>query len=236
MSQSATTLSESRLLQIEKTALYEEALRALYRALDAAGLVVKELQESTSSSMLSEYDEALRKSLAQHRSVRYKDFEAIFKHALQTQKRRETELSLSVRQFLSEQTEFSQEVLREIAQLPETESAEPSEQARRTAEVTALMKHFAELQQKRREELLQLLREFRAEQEAFSVQLRACLAQAKELRLKDLKTMFQTFQAAAETRIQQTQARRKEVAEMLQRFKLQRLNQFKDRYARKNDE
>ncbi|MFN3428178.1 MAG: hypothetical protein ACK41G_11470 [Candidatus Thermochlorobacter sp.] len=236
MNQSATTLSDSPLLRLEKTTLYEEALSALHRALDAAGLVVKELQESTSSSALSGCDEVLRKSLAQHRSVRYKDFETIFKHALETQKRRETELSLSVRQFLSEQTEFSQAVLREIAQLPDIESAEPSEHARRTAEVTALMKHFAELQQKRREELLQLLREFRAEQEAFSVQLRACIARAKELRLKDLKAMFQTFQAATETRIEQTRARRKEVAEMLQRFKLQRLNQFKERYARKHDE
>lgn len=236
MSQSAKTLSESSLLRIEKTALYEEALSAFQSALGAVGSVVKELQETTGRSALSGCDDALRKSLAKHRSVRYKDFEEMFKRAVETQKRREAELSLSVNQFLSEQTELSQEVLREIAELPEPEPIERSEHARRAAEVAALTKKFSELQQKRREELLQLFREFKAEQEAFSAQLRACIAQAKELRLKDLKAMFQAFQVASEARIEQTQARRKEVSEMLRRFKLQRLNQFKERYAGKNAE
>ncbi|RFM24279.1 MAG: hypothetical protein D0433_06535 [Candidatus Thermochlorobacter aerophilum] len=233
MSQPANMLSEEQMLRMEKTVLYEEALNALHAALDAAGCVVKEFQDAAeyTQSAFRDYDTVLRKSLAQHCSVRHKDFDEMFKNAIEARRRRESELSLSVRQFLSEQTELSQEVLRELASLPQTEQ---SQQARRTAEVAALTKKFAELQHNRRRELLQLFRDFKAEQEAFSAQLRACIAQAKELRLKDLKAMFEQFQRESEARTRQTQARRKEVAEMLQRFKLQRLKNSKNHYARKN--
>ncbi len=233
MSQPAKMLSEEQMQRVEKTMLYEEALNAMYAALDATGCVVKEFQDAADYTQLAfrDCDTLLRQSLAQHRSVRHKDFDDMFKSALDAQKRRETELSLSVRQFLSEQTELSQEVLRELTSLPQ---AELSQHARRVAEVAALTKKFAELQQRRRQELLQLFRDFKSEQEAFSAQLRACIAQAKELRLKDLKAMFEKFQRDSEERIRQTQARRQEVAEMLQGFKLQRLKNSKNHHAGKN--
>ncbi len=209
-----------------ETVLYEEALNAMHAALDAAGCVVREFHETAehAQSAFCDYNAALRQSLAKYHSVRHKDFDKMFKNAVEAQKRCETELSLSVCQFLSEQTELSQEVLRELTSLPKVEQAQ---HARRVAEVAALTKKFVELQHKRREELLQLFRDFRAEQEAFSAQLRTCIAQAKELRLKDLKAMFEKFQRDSEERIRQTQARRREVAEMLQRFKLQRLKHSK---------
>lgn len=211
----------------EATALYQEALQILQSALCSTGMLVKAFEETTTQArtMHTEYDGVLRASLAQHCSVRYKDFDQMLQQALAAQHQCEKELSLSLQQFLQEQTEISQEVLTELAALP---AAQQSERQRRAEEVAALTKKFAELHQRRREELLEMLSAFKAEQEAFSMRLRECLAEAKKMRLRDLREMFQAFERATAARIAQTKARRQEVAEMLQRFRQQRKNNSKN--------
>lgn len=211
----------------ETAALYQEALAAFYNALYSTGTIVKAFEETAAHTraLQTHYDTALRASLAQHRSLRYKDFDQMIQTVLATQRQCEAELSLSLHQFLQAQTELSQEVLSELTELP---AARQSERQRRAEAVAALTRKFAELHQKRREELLEMLREFKAEQEAFSARLRTCLAAAKQMRLRDLREMFQAFERATAERIAQTQARRREVAEMLQRFKQQRRQTSKE--------
>jgi hypothetical protein len=201
--------------------LYKVALEDFFAALSGSRHVVQAWQEASrlAETAQRDCDVALRETLAQTRSVRYKDFDRVMSVAFGAQKKREAELGASVNAYLDEQEELSRTILDELAALRSTMAEQ------RTKEVHAMMKKFSELQRKRRDELLAALREFKTEQQDFLHKLRDCTVRAREVRLQDVKAMFESFRQAQEERRAQAELRRKEVAKLLAGFRQKRLNE-----------
>ncbi len=211
--------------------LYKVALENVFAALSGSRHVVQAWQEASrlAETAQCDCDVVLRETLAKTRSVRYKDFDRVMNAAFGAQKKREAELGASVNAYLNEQEDLSRAILDELNVLPKATDAKAAETRqvaeRRTQQVRAMMKKFSELQHKRRNELLAALREFKMEQQEFLHQLRDCTVRSREVRLQDVKAMFETFRQAQDERRAQAEQRRREVADLLAAFKQKRLNE-----------
>ncbi len=193
---------------------FHGVIESVYRILSDFNEVSIALRDA-----MNDCDRRLRQTLSRMHSLRYKDFDRWVECIKRTHDETETDLRLSVEEFLAEQTEFSDKIIRAI-------SSFSSNRAERLAELSALLRDFSRLQAARRDAIKTMLTEFKISQAKWHAELKAMLAKAKELRLQDVKSMFEKFDQDSKQRRLAMLARRAEVAAMLEAFRRERLNKF----------
>jgi adenylate kinase family enzyme len=204
---------------LHREALYREALTEFHGAIQTASLVLSEFHHASAASRLAltDCDTALREKLAQTRSLRHTDFDRWFEGAVAEQEQTEIDLRQSLQEYLAEQSEFSEKIMAEL-------SAFRLAKAERRQEVAALIGEFSRLQAARRDALKQTLSAVKESQEKWHLELKAMISEAKEIRLNDVKRMFEKFKIESEARRKALWSRRVKVAAMLEQFRCARLS------------
>jgi len=205
----------------QKEQIYYSALTELHGVIQSAYMILSDFNEVSFASRdaFSDCDTRLRETLSSMRSLRRKDFDQWFEQVKRSHDATETDLRTSVQEFLAEQTELSDKLLREVSSLH-------SERAERLAELSALLADFSRLHAARRDALKTMLADFKATHVQWHSDLKSMLAKAKVIRMQDVKLLFEKFHRDAEQRRLAMLARRAEVAAMLETFRKERLNKF----------
>ncbi len=201
--------------------IYRSALTELQGVIQSAYTILSDFHEVSIASRqaFSDCDTRLRETLSHTRSLRYKDFDQWLEKVKRAQDETETDLRTSVQEFLAEQTELSDTIIREVSSLT-------PERAERLAELSALLADFSRLHAARRDALKTMLADFKTTHVQWQSDLKTMLAKAKVIRMQDVKLLFEKFHRDAEQRRLAMLARRAEVAAMLETFRKERLNKF----------
>ncbi|MGQ9806698.1 MAG: hypothetical protein ACUVRP_11570 [Chlorobiales bacterium] len=201
--------------------IYRSALTELHGVIQSVYAILCDFNEVSVASrhVFSDCDTRLRETLSSTRSLRHKDFDQWLEVVRRAHDETETDLRTSVQEFLAEQNELSDNIIREI-------SSSNSNRTERLAELTELIADFSRLQAARRDAIKTMLADFKASQTKWQGELKAMLAEAKEIRLQDVKLLFEKFHRDSEQRRLAMLARRAEVATMLDAFRRERLNKF----------
>ncbi len=201
--------------------LYRSALTEFHGVIQSVYAILSDFNEVSIASrhVFSDCNTRLRKTLSGTRSLRHKDFDQWLESVKRAHDETETDLRMSVQEFLAEQSELSDKIIREI-------SSPSSNRTERLAELSMLLADFSRLQAARRDAIKTMLADFKASQAKWQAELKSMLAEAKEIRLKDVKRLFEKFNHDSKQRRLAMLARRAEVAAMLDAFRKERLNKF----------
>ncbi len=201
--------------------LYRSALTELHGVIQSVYTILCDFNEVSmvSRQVFEECDTRLRKTLSSLHSLRYKDFDQWFERVRRACDETEADLRTSVQEFLAEESEVSEKICREVASMH-------AARAERLNELKALLADFSRLHAARRQALRTMLSDFKASQAKWQAELKAMLAEAKSIRLQDVKVLFEKFHRDAEQRRLAIQARRAEVAAMLESFRQERLHRL----------
>ncbi len=201
--------------------LYYSALTEFHEVIQSVYAILSDFNEVSVASRhaLRDCDTRLRQTLSSTRSLRHKDFDQWLESVQRAHDETETDLRTSVQEFLAEQTELSDKILREL-------SLSHAHRIERLSELSGLLADFSRLQAARRDAIKTMLSDFKASQAKWQAELKSMLAEAKEIRLKDIKLLFEKFHHDSRQRRLALLARRAEVAAMLEAFRQERLNKF----------
>lgn len=201
--------------------IYRSALTELHGVIQSVYAILSDFNEVSVASrhVFNDCDTRLRETLSSTRSLRHKDFDQWLEVVRRAHDETETDLRTSVQEFLAEQNELSNNIIREI-------SSSNSNRTERLAELTELLADFSRLQAARRDAIKTMLSDFKILQTKWQGELKAMLAEAKEIRLQDVKLLFEKFHRDSKQRRLAMLARRAEVATMLDAFRRERLNKF----------
>lgn len=201
--------------------LYRSALTEFHGIIQSVYAILSDFNEVSIASRhaLSDCNTRLRETLSSTRSLRHKDLDRWLEGVQRTHDETETDLRTSVQEFLAEQSELSDKIIHEISSLN-------SNRTERLAELSELLADFSRLHAARREAIKMMLSEFKATQAKWQAELKAMLTEAKEIRLQDVKLLFEKFNRHSQQRRLAMLARRAEVAAMLEAFRKERLNKF----------
>lgn len=201
--------------------IYRSALTEFHGVIQSVYAILSDFNEVSLASRhaFSDCDTRLRETLSSTRSLRRKDFDQWFQQVKRTHDETERDLRASVEEFLAEQTELSDNIIREFSSIQ-------NGRAERLADLAALLADFSRLQAARRDAIRAMLADFKASQAKWQEELKTMLAEAKEIRLQDVKALFEKFHRDSEQRRLAMLARRAEVATLLDTFRKERLNKF----------
>lgn len=205
----------------QNDAIYRSALTEFHGAIQSVYAILSDFNEVSvaSRNAFSDCDARLRETLSSTRSLRRKDFDQWFERVKRAHDETETDLRASVQEFLAEQSELSDKIIREI-------SSPNLGRAERLAELSTLLADFSRLQAARRDAIKTMLADFKESQAKWQAELKSMLAEAKEIRLQDVKSLFDKFHRDSEQRRRAMLARRAEVAALLDAFRQERLNKL----------
>ncbi len=201
--------------------MYRSALTEFHGVIQSVYAILSDFNEVSLASRhaFSDCDTKLRETLSSTRSLRRKDFDQWFQQVKRTHDETETDLRTSVQEFLAEQTELSDNIIREFSSIQ-------NGRTERLADLAALLADFSRLQATRRDAIRAMLADFKASQAKWQTELKTMLAEAKEIRLQDVKALFEKFHQESQQRRLALLARRAEVAALLDAFRKERLNKF----------
>ncbi|MFN3562375.1 MAG: hypothetical protein ACK4XY_06285 [Chloroherpetonaceae bacterium] len=201
--------------------IYRSALTEFHGVIQSVYAILSDFNEVSLASRhaFSDCDTRLRETLSSTRSLRRKDFDQWFQQVKRTHDETERDLRASVEEFLAEQTELSDNIIREFSSIQ-------NGRAERLADLAALLADFSRLQAARRDAIRAMLADFKASQAKWQEELKTMLAEAKEIRLQDVKALFEKFHRDSEQRRLAMLTRRAEVAALLDTFRKERLNKF----------
>lgn len=221
MNQDTTTSTALATTIPQNEDMYRSALTEFHGVIQSVYAILSDFNEVSLASRhaFSDCDTKLRETLSSTRSLRRKDFDQWFQQVKRTHDETETDLRISVQEFLAEQTELSDNIIREFSSIQNGRSE-------RLADLAALLADFSRLQATRRDALRAMLADFKASQAKWQTELKTMLAEAKEIRLQDVKALFEKFHHDSKQRRLAMLARRAEVAALLDAFRKERLNKF----------
>lgn len=183
--------------------LAEDIVSSYESRINAIENIITSTQETLQNFRDEKYkmSEELKDRLANHESLRKKDFDLMMKDILSKQDERVSGVKSLLAQYLNEQKELAK-LLRET--LIKGESM-------RLKEFKYMMKEIQERQKRREEEVKRTLQEFKKEQDELRDALKEMLAKGEEIRIKDFKMMLKDI------RNKQKQ-REKEVGSLLDEY------------------
>ncbi len=199
--------------------IYRSALTEFHGLLQSVYAVLSDFNEVSAASRhaFSDCDTKLRETLSSTRSLRRKDFDQWVQQVKRTHDETERDLRASVQEFLAEQTELSGNIIREFSSIQ-------NGRTERLTDLAGLLADFSRLQATRRDALRAMLADFKAAQAKWQNELKTMLAEAKQIRLQDVKALFEKFHQESQQRRLAMLARRAEVAALLETFRRERLN------------
>lgn len=206
--------------------IYRSALTEFRGVIQSVYAILSDFNEVSDASRHAfiDCDNKLRETLSSTRSLRHRDFDHWLGSVKQAHDETETDLRTSVQEFLAEQSELTDKIIREIAS-PDF-SLPNSDRTNRLTELSLLLSDFSRLQAIRRDAIKTMLSDFKASQTKWQAELKSMLAEAKEIRLQDVKSLFEQFHRDSHQRRLAMLARRAEVAALLDAFRKERLSQF----------
>jgi formate dehydrogenase maturation protein FdhE len=221
MNQDTSTSTALALTNPQNEDIYRSALTEFHGVIQSVYAILSDFNEVSLASRhaFSDCDTKLRETLSSMRSLRRKDFDQWFQQVKRTHDETESDLRTSVQEFLAEQTELSDNIIREFSSLN-------TSRTERLAELSILLADFSRLQATRRDTLRAMLADFKAAQAKWQEELKTMLAEAKQIRLQDVKALFEKFHHDSKQRRLAMLARRAEVAALLDAFRKERLNKF----------
>jgi len=167
----------------------------------------------------------LRESLAKNESLRRKDFDSMTEGILSTQDEREKEVRNLLKNYLNEQKEMARALRENLGKFKDSLAAG---ECQRVKECQEMIKEILAKQDERKDEVTSRLKEFQKEQQEMAKTLKELLAKGRELRIRDLRSMFKEFKARHQERIAHQGERRQEVKNLLGGFKKERVEAAKN--------
>jgi len=193
---------------------YEDRIHNIGSIFDSSYSLVEEFQQALTNTH-NERDKIntdLRNNLAMNISFRKKDFDNMLPGILSIQDEKEKEIRNSLSSYLEEQKELVG-VLR--SNLDKFKADLAQGEIKRLKEFQILIKEILTIQEERKAEIILELKEFQKDQQEMSKNMKNFLLKGKELRIKDLKEMFEQFGIQRVERKSQNEQRRRNIFEML---------------------
>jgi len=209
---------------------YESRIQSIEVFFEAAGQIFQDFQESLLSTRAEreKINSQLRESLARNGSLRKKDFDRMMGAISSHLDESEQEVRQLSHKYLNEQTKLVQQ-LREG--LRAFKDALTKGQAQEVRELQTLIKEILSKQDESKNEVTSKLKEFQQGQQQTSKMLKELLAKGEEIRIRDFKEMLAEFEKQREQRIACQEQRRREVRDMLGKFKVKRTRAEQERLA-----
>lgn len=209
---------------------YESRMESIGSIFDTTYQLVECLQDSflDAKQERTKIHSQIRDILARNEHLRKRDFDNMMQGILLTQEEREKEVRSLLKGYLNEQKEMAQ-ALRE--RLANSRDAIARGESQRVEEFQVFIKIILREQEKRKEEVISRLKEFQREQQEMARRLRELLDKGKDLRIKDLKSMFKEFRLLQGRRLTRRKERQKNICRMLDVFKKERVEAAKPRDA-----
>lgn len=200
---------------------YEKRIDNIGSLVDVTDLVFGGFQ----GSILEEKEERqeistrLRDTLAKNEHLRRKDFDNMMQRILSTQSEREKEIRNLLRQYLDGHKNMALVLRQNIGKFKDALAVGEAE---RIKEFQSLIKEILDKQENRKKEVTFMLEEFRQSQEELTKRLKELLAKGANIRIRDFKSMLKEFGIQRKRRLALQQKRKKEVVNILGRFKKER--------------
>jgi hypothetical protein len=209
---------------------YEARIQSIEAFFDMTGQIFQDFQESFLSTRAEreKINSQLRENLAQNGSLRKKDFDRMMGVISSHLDESEQEVRQLSQKYLNEQTRLMQQLRQGLRDFKD---ALTEGQAEKVKELQTLIKEILSKQDESRNEATTKLKEFQQGQQQTSKMLRDLLAKGEELRIKDFKAMLAEFEKQREQRIACQEQRRREVRDMLGKFKVKRTQTERERLA-----
>ncbi len=209
---------------------YEARIQSIEAFFDTTGHIFQDFQDSLLSTRTEreKINSQLKESLAKNGSLRKKDFDRMMSIISTHLDQSELEVRQLSQKYLNEQTKLVQQ-LREG--LRNFKDALTEGQAERVKELQTLIKEILSKQDESKNEVTSKLKEFQQGQQQTSKMLKDLLAKGEKLRIRDFKTMLAEFEKQREQRIACQERRRKEVRDILGKFKAKRTQAERERLA-----
>jgi hypothetical protein len=158
----------------------------------------------------------VRESLARNESLRRKDFDKMMGEILVAQDERTQDVKHLLNSYLQEQQEMSQSIRESLREFKRFLG---SGEQQRIKEFQALMGDILARQDTRKREVIARLQAFQQEQQDMVTTLKRLLAKGKDLRIRDLKALFQDSKAQHTRRLARQEERKQEVRRLLETSK-----------------
>jgi len=200
---------------------YESRLESVETILDTTHQLLKNFQGSF-LDMRKEREKInaeLRENLAKNESLRKKDFDDMMQGILLTQDEREKEVRNLLNSYINDQKEMAQALRNNLGKFKDSLV---KGEAERVEKFKALIKEILAKQEKRKKEVISILKEFHKEQEVLASKFKELLSKGRELRTKDLKSMLKEFKTKHNEKFARQVERKKEVCHLLGDFKKER--------------
>lgn len=206
--------------------LYENKIEGIESVLENTHLLLEVSEESffETRQEIERIKAQLRDSLARNESLRKKDFDDMMRDILSIQHEREKETRDSLKAYFSEQKEIAYVLRKSLEKFRESITKNESI---RIGEFHAFYKEILDNQEVRKKEVVSKLKEFQKEHQEMSIRLKELLAKGRELRIRELKSIFKEFKAQRDVWIARKKDRKEEVRSMLDEAKNERVKAAK---------
>ncbi len=201
---------------------YETSVRNIGSILDTTHKLLEGFQDSflDRKQEREKINAELRKTLAKNESLRWKDYDNMMQTIFSPQDEEEIEVKDLIRSYLSEQEEVVNTLRDNFVRVKDAITRDEPE---RIKEFQIILKDIFARQDERNKDVTQKLKEFQREQLELRERLEELRTKGRELRIKDLKIMLNTFDIQHKARIARRQERREEVISLLDGFREKRL-------------
>ena len=209
---------------------YEITIQSVEAFFETAHQIVTGLEDSIfdTRQKRERINDQLRDNLAKNESLRKKDFDSMVSIISSHQNQEEQEIRNLSTGYLNEQTNLIQELRRRLRSFAD---ALGKGEAGRVKEFQAPIKEILAKQEKRGEEVISKLQEFRRGQEETARMLKNLLAKGRELRIKDLKLMLAEFKRQHQEPVACKEEKRQEIKNLPGEFRSRRAEAAQNRLA-----
>lgn len=161
----------------------------------------------------------IRDILARNEHLRRKDFDRMMESILLLQNQRENQIKRLLKNYFESQKDIAKQLKDNLRKF---RNYLLRRETQRVRESQNLISKVLNKQDKRKEAVITELKAFRAEQKELTYNLRKLLAKGRQLRIKDLKAMLESFRLHRARRISSQKQRKEKVTQMLDGFSKKR--------------
>ena len=207
----------------EVLSVYEDSVGTVEQIISAPSQVI-ELGEgiSTTRKEREQIVIALQSLLASNDSLRKKDFDYMMSRILEAQEKREAEVRSMLRSYFDEQREMAS-ALREELHVFRANLGEKNEEL--VGQFRRFIDELFRERERRKKHIEEKLNEYNESQQHIAGALQELIKKGREIRVRDLKTLLAEFDNSRMKRKKEQDEREKQVADMLNGFKAERLRE-----------
>jgi hypothetical protein len=210
---------------------YEARIQSIGVLFEATGQIIQNFQESLFSTRAEreKINIQLRENLARNASLRKKDFDRMMSVIWSHVEQSEQEVRALFKSYLSEQASLVRQLREGLQEFRDALVAGRQEKVR---ELETLIREILGRQGESKNTVTSRFKQFQQGQQRTSNMLNGLLAKGQKLRIRDFKAVLTEFKKQREERIAGHEQRRRQVRDMLDQFKAERIEAERARLAR----